>query len=200
MSYCFKLLTRALGFWRPGQPVQTSCCSCQSSKGSLIGVGSVVVVSQPSSMLSGRQCAGASTTGRVAREFGDISTHHSHDHSPRLPLRSVRSCARGLANRSLFSSCCRRNNLKFKASLRCRPPGQQRCQQKRHTTCSASDSCNEPSSDRTPGRYQHLRTAAVLSIVFGAWCCVSAHTQTSSAFLSMTTALTGAGASSAGEL
>lgn len=170
------------------------------ARASLIGVGSVAVASQPFSMLSGRQCAGASTTGRVAREFGDITIHHSHDQCPRSPVRLVRLCARGVDSRSSAPSYCQRNHVRLKASLPCRPPGQQRCQQRRHTTCCASGSFSEPSNNRTPDSYRHLRTAAVLSVVFGAWCCVSAHCQTSSAFLSMTTALTGAGASSAGKL
>ncbi|DBA75368.1 TPA: hypothetical protein ACH3X1_010635 [Trebouxia sp. C0004] len=148
-------------------------------------------------MQSGRQCAGASTTGRVGHEFG----HHCYDHCPRLSVLSLRASAHGIGRRSLLFTSLARQSLTRKASTRCEPPGQglgqQRCRQKRSTICAASGSCAEPDSDRRPSRYHYLRSAALCSVIFGVWCCVSAHTQASSAFLSMTSALTEAGASSA---
>ncbi len=153
-------------------------------------------------MLSGRQCAGASTTGRVGHEFGEVVTHHCYDHCPRLSVQSLRASAHGIGRRSLFYTSLARHSLTRKASIRCEPPGQglgqQRCRQKRSAICAVSGSFAEPDSGRRPSRYHYLRSAALCSVIFGVWCCVSAHTQTSSAFLSMTSALTDAGASSAG--
>ena len=151
-------------------------------------------------MLSGRQCAGASTTGRVGHEVGEVVTQHCYDHCPCLPVRSLRPSAHGIGRRSLLYTS--RHSLTRKASIRCKPPGQglgqQLCRQKRSAICAVSGSFAESDSGRRPSRYQYLRSAALCSVIFGVWCCVSAHTQTSSAFLSMTTALTDAGASSAG--
>jgi len=148
-------------------------------------------------MLSGRQCAGASTTGRVGHEFGEVVTQCCYDHCPRLRVRSLRTSAHGIGRRSLLHTSLARQSLTRKASIRCEPPGQ-RCRQKRSAICAVSGSFAEPDSGRRPSRYHYLRSAALCSVIFGVWCCVSAHTQTSSAFLSMTSALTDAGASSAG--
>lgn len=148
-------------------------------------------------MLSGRQCAGASTTGRVGHEFGEVVTQHCYDHRPRLPIRLLRTSSHGIGRRSLLHTSLARHSLTRKASIRCEPPGQ-RCRQKRSATCAISGSFAETDGDRRPSRYQYLRSAALCSVIFGVWCCVSVHTQSSSAFLSMTSALTDAGASSAG--
>ena len=148
-------------------------------------------------MFSGRQCTGASTTGRVAQDFGDHTSYRSHDHSPRSPVRP-RTCAQTQRRPCLLSTCLQRHSSRLPSALPCQQHSQQQCRQRRNPTCVASSSCVEPSSNKAPVFCRNLRTAALLCIVFGAWCCVSTHTQTSSAFLSITTALTGAGASSAG--
>ena len=146
-------------------------------------------------MLSGRQCAGASTTGRVGHEFGEVVTQCCYDHCPRLRVRSLRTSAHGIGRRSLLHTSHARQSLTRKASIRCEPPGQ-RCRQKRSAICAVFGSFAESDGERRPSRY--LRSAALCSVIFGVWCCVSAHTQSGSAFLSMTSALTDAGASSAG--
>ncbi len=148
-------------------------------------------------MLSGRQCAGASTTGRVGQEFGEVVPQHCYDRSQRLPVRSLRTSAHGIGRRSLLHTSLARHSLTRKASIRCEPPGQ-RCRHKGSAICAVSGSFAESDGERRPSRYQYLRSAALCSVIFGVWCCVSVHTQSSSAFLSMTSALTDAGASSAG--
>ena len=80
-----------------------------------------------------------------------------------------------------------------------------RCRHRLKSTSAAAGSCSESSirnsdsSDRPPNIYQKLTTAALLTAVVGAWGLVSANSGSTSAFLSVTGALTDAGASSAGE-
>ena len=174
-----------------------SCCSCQTSTGARNWRWPLAVVPHLLVMLSGRQCAGASTTGRLAIEFGDFATHRCCDHAPRLSVRPLRTCAHLHSRAALLPTSQRRSSVNLQANLRSEHHGQQRCRHRQNATCTAS-SYSQPGSHNTPNANRNFRTIVLLTAVFAAWCCVSTHTQTSSAFMSMTTALTDAGASSAG--
>ena len=159
------------------------------------------VQSAPASMLSSRQCTGASTTGRIAHEFGDFVNVRSFDHSPRLssPIsheHSAQICRKPLQP-TLVS---RRHSLTLQAVSGPRRHRQQQCCHSSIIACAASNTHAEFQSSRPPSICSTLRTAAVCAAVFAVWCCISANTQPGSAFASVASALTDAGAPPAGTL
>ena len=145
-------------------------------------------------MLTGRQCANASTIGRTA--LGDFATHSSHTHLLRLPVQHL--CKRLHRRCCLHSASLQRCASVPKGHRDAQRHAQGRCWQRIGTRCAASGSCTEPSDHGTPNRNRQICTAALLTVAFGIWCCVSTRAQSVPAFLSMTAAVTGAGASSAG--
>ncbi|KAL3134085.1 hypothetical protein ABBQ32_008510 [Trebouxia sp. C0010 RCD-2024] len=145
-------------------------------------------------MLNGRQCSGASTTGRTIQEFGDHAAFRSHHHPSRLPRPSLFKPAAKVCPKP-----CQPCNLsrRQKLSLQASPSSRRHCQRSRHspiTACAATSAQIEPNHGRLPSLLRNIRTAVVLAAVFSIWCCISANTQPSSAFLSVTSALTSAGA------
>lgn len=146
-------------------------------------------------MLSGQQCSVASTTGRV-QEFGDFTAFRSQHHLPRLPRPSLLKFSAQVRRKSCQTSILpQRQNLQAVSGSRHR---QHRCCHSPTTACAATSAHSEPDRSRPPSLLRNIRTAAVLAVVFGVWCCISANTQPSSAFASMTSALTDAGAPPAG--
>lgn len=160
----------------------------------------IVEVQSKKPMLNGRQCSGASTTGRTVHEFGDHAAFRSHHHSLRLPLPPSFKCSASLCNRPCQpSNLSRRQKLSLQASPGSRRHRQQRQCHKPITACAATSAQSEPNHGRLPSLLRKIRTAVVLAAIFGIWCCISANTQPSSAFMSVTSALTDAGAPPAGE-
>lgn len=150
-------------------------------------------------MLNGRQCSGASTTGRTVQEFGDHAAFRSHHHSSRLPLPSLfKRAAKVCSTPSQPCHISRRQKLSLQASPGSRRHGQQRSWHSPTTACAATSAQIDPNRSRLPSLLRNIRTAVVLAAVFSIWCCISANTQPSSAFLSVTSALTNAGAPPAG--
>ena len=149
-------------------------------------------------MLSGR-CSGATTTGRTVQEFGDHAAFRSHQHSSRSPLPSLSKRSANLCIRPCQPCTSPRRQ---KLSLQASPGSRRHCQQRScHsliTACAATSAQVAPKHGRLPSLLRNIRTAVVLAAVFGIWCCISANTQPSSAFLSVTSALTNAGAPPAG--
>lgn len=150
-------------------------------------------------MLSGRQCSAASTTGRV-QEFGDFTASRSHHHLPRLPLPSLLKCSAPVCRKPCQASLrSQRQQLSLQPICSTKRHRQYRCCHSPTAACAATSAHSESDGSRPPSVLRNIRTAAVLAAVFGVWCCISANTQPSSAFLSVTTALTDAGAPPAGE-
>lgn len=149
-------------------------------------------------MLSGRQCSAASTTGRV-QEFGDFTAFRSHHHLPRLPLPSLLKCSAPVCRTTCQASLrSQRQQLSLQPICSSKRHRQYRCWHSPRTACAATSAHSGPDGSRPPSLLRNIRTAAVLAAVFCVWCCISANTQPSSAFASVTTALTDAGAPPAG--
>lgn len=150
-------------------------------------------------MLTSRQCSGASTTGRVAQGLGDSAAYRSHDHCTRSPLPALHKYSAQMCRRPFQLSALSRHCISISQAV----PGSRRHRQKQcwhslTTACAAPSSCSSPESSRPPSIYHRLRTAAAIVAVFAVWCCITANTQPSSVFASVTTALTDAGAPPAG--
>ena len=176
------------------QLVQGSCRS--SSK--VTNFGKVVVVHCSIPMSSGHQCGAGSTTGRV-QVFGDFTAFRGHHHLPRLPRPPLLKCSAQVFRKpcqALLLSQRQQQSLQPICTERHR---RHRCCHSPTTACAATSAHSGPDCSRPPSLLRHIRTAAVLAAVFGVWCCISANTQPSSAFMSVTTALTDAGAPPAGE-
>ena len=179
-----------------GQPL--SSCRAHAAAAWVTGFGTALIMCCSIPMLSGRQCCVASTTGRD-QDFGDFTASRGHHHLPRLPrpssLKYSAEACRKPCQASLGSQPQQLCLQPVRSSNKLR---QHRCCYSPTTTCAATSAHNAPDSSRPPGLLRNIRTAAVLATVFGVWCCISASTQPSSAFLSVTTALTDAGAPPAG--
>lgn len=144
-------------------------------------------------MFSGGQCNVASSTGRVENS-GDFTAFRSYHHLPRLPLPCLlRSTAQVCRKPHQASFRPQQRQLSLQAISRSKRQRHYRCCSPT-SACAATSAHTEPDGSKPPSLLRNIRTAAVLAAVFGIWCCVSANTQPTSAFASVTTALTDAGA------
>lgn len=144
-------------------------------------------------MFSGQQCNVASPTGRLQGSC-DFTAFRSHHHLPRLPLPCLLKCTAQVCRKPLQASIRpQQQQVSSQVFSRSRRQRQYRCCHNA-TSCTATSAHIEPDRSKPPSLFRNIRTAAVLAAVFGIWCCISANTQPSSAFASVTTALTDAGA------
>lgn len=163
-----------------------------------IGFGKAGIARCSILMLSGRQCSAPSTTGRV-QEFGDSTAFRSDQRLPSLPLPSLLKCSAHVIRKPCQASLrFQRQRLSLQPICSSKRHRQYRCCHSPTTACAAASAHTGPDSSRPPSLLRNIRTAAILAAVFGIWCCISANTQPTSAFLSVTTALTDAGAPPAG--
>lgn len=144
-------------------------------------------------MFSGQQCNVASSNGRI-QDSCDFTAFRSHNHLPRLPLPCLLKCSAQVCRKPRQASIRpQQQQLSSQPFSRSRRQRQYRCCHSPISACAAT-SALEPDPSKPPSLLRNIRTAAVLAAVFGIWCCISANTQPSSAFASVTTALTDAGA------
>lgn len=145
-------------------------------------------------MFSGRQCNVASSTGRV-QDFGESTAFRSYHHLPRLPLPCLLKCTAQVCRKPCHAWIRpQQQQLSLQALSRSRRQRQHRCCHSPTSACAATSAHIEPDRSKPPSLLRNIRTAAVLAAVFGIWCCISANTQPTSAFASVTSALTDAGA------
>ena len=150
-------------------------------------------------MLTSRQCSGASTTGRVAQGLGDSAACRSHDHCTRSPLPTLHKYSPQIRRRPFqLSALSRHCKYPLQAVPGFRRHRQQQCWHSPTIAHAAASTCSQPESSRPPSIHHSLRTAIAVVAVFAVWCCITANTQPSSVFASVTTALTDAGAPPAG--